>query len=81
MRVVAADGSSPVVIVGEPADEIAEAWNDFSSLAIVWLALDALILAILYVVLGRVLDPLASLSKGMLNLEDGHYGRGSPRRR
>ena len=23
--------------------------------------------------LGRVLDPLASLSKGMLNLEDGHY--------
>ena len=73
VRVVAADGASPVVIVGEPADEIAEAWNDFSSLAIVWLSLNAVILAILYVVLGRVLDPLASLSKGMLNLEDGHY--------
>ena len=66
VRVVAAEGSSPVVIVGEPADEIAEAWHDFSSLAIVWLALDAVILAVLYVVLGRVLDPLASLSKGML---------------
>ncbi len=73
VRVVAAEGSSPVVIVGEPADEIAEAWNDFSSLAIVWLSLDAVILAVLYVVLGRMLDPLASLSKGMLHLEEGHY--------
>ncbi len=73
VRVVAADGVSPVVIVGEPADEIAEAWHDFSSLALVWLSLNAMILAVLYVVLGRVLDPLASLSKGMLNLEDGHY--------
>ena len=32
-----------------------------------------LILAILYVVLGRLLDPLGYLSKGMLSLEDGHY--------
>jgi two-component system sensor histidine kinase UhpB len=73
VRVVALEGENPVIIVGEPADEIAEAWHDFSSLAIVWLVLNALILAILYVVLGRVLDPLAHLSKGMLNLEDGHY--------
>ena len=65
--------SNPVIIVGEPADEIAEAWNDFSSLALVWLVLNALILGMLYVVLGRVLDPLAHLSKGMLSLEDGHY--------
>jgi two-component system sensor histidine kinase UhpB len=73
VRVVTVRGASPIVIVGEPADEIAEAWHDFSSLAIVWLTLNALVLAILYVVLGRVLDPLASLSKGMLKLEDGHY--------
>jgi two-component system, NarL family, sensor histidine kinase UhpB len=73
VRVVAVDGANPIVIVGEPADEIAEAWHDFSALAYVWLALNALILAILYVVLGRILDPLKSLSKGMLNLEDGHY--------
>jgi len=66
--------SNPIVIVGEPSDEISEAWQDFSSLAIVWLSLNALILAVLYVVLGRVLDPLAHLSKGMLSLEDGHYG-------
>lgn len=73
VRVVALDHANPVIIVGEPADEIAEAWHDFSSLAIVWLALNALILAILYVVLGRVLDPLAHLSRGMLSLEEGHY--------
>jgi two-component system sensor histidine kinase UhpB len=73
VRVVTAAGANPVVIVGEPADEIAEAWQDFYSLAIVWLTLDALILVVLYIVLGRVLDPLQSLSRGMASLEDGHY--------
>jgi two-component system sensor histidine kinase UhpB len=73
VRVVALEGENPVIIVGEPGDEIAEAWHDFSSLAIVWFVLNAFILAILYVVLGRLLDPLAHLSTGMLNLEDGHY--------
>ena len=74
VRVVTSDQSNPVIIVGEPRDEIAEAWRDFYWLALVWLALQALILVILYAVLGRVLDPLASLSKGMHNLEDGLYG-------
>ena len=72
VRVVTGE-TDPIIILGEPADELAEAWQDFSSLAVVWLGLNALVLAILYVVLGRVLDPLASLSKGMLRLEDGHY--------
>ena len=78
VRVVAADGVNPVVIVGEPADEIAEAWQDFYSLAIVWLALDALILILLYIVLGRVLNPLQNLSRGMARLEDGHYATRLP---
>ena len=62
VRVVAVDGANPVVIVGEPADEIAEAWRDFYSLAIVWLSSMCSILVVLYVVLGRVLNPLRSLS-------------------
>src|SRR5581483_4372233 len=74
VRVVTVEGASPIVIVGEPADEIAEAWHDFSSLAIVLVSVNVAVLAVLYVVLGRMLGPLASLSKGMLNLEDGHYG-------
>jgi two-component system, NarL family, sensor histidine kinase UhpB len=39
VRVVAIDHASPVIIIGEPSDEIAEAWRDFSSLAIIWLTL------------------------------------------
>jgi two-component system, NarL family, sensor histidine kinase UhpB len=73
VRVAAAAGVNPVVIVGEPADEIAEHWQDFYALGIVWLVLDVLVLAVLYIVLGRVLDPLQSLSRGMARLEDGHY--------
>ncbi len=73
VRVVAIGHANPVIIIGEPSDEIAEAWRDFSSLAIVWLTLNALILLILYVVLGRLLNPLAHLSKGLLSLEKGHY--------
>jgi two-component system sensor histidine kinase UhpB len=73
VRVVTVNHSTPIVIIGEPADEIAEAWQDFSTLALIWLGLNAVVLAILYVVLGRVLDPLAHLSKGMHSLEDGHY--------
>lgn len=68
------DGSHPVIIIGEPADEISEAWQDFVSLAAIWVAINAIVLVILYIVLGRVLDPLASLSKGMHQLEDGEYG-------
>ena len=78
VRVAAVDGANPVVIVGEPADEIAEAWQDFYSLGIVWLVLDALILIVLYVVLGRVLNPLQSVSRGMARLEDGHYSTRLP---
>src|SRR5665648_1224438 len=43
VRVVPVDHSTPIVIVGEPADEIAEAWQDFSSLAIIWLGLKVVV--------------------------------------
>jgi two-component system sensor histidine kinase UhpB len=65
--------AQPVIIVGEPADELAEAWRDFSLLTLLWLGLNSAIFAILYVVLGRLLDPLANLSRGMHNLEAGDY--------
>jgi two-component system sensor histidine kinase UhpB len=77
-RVVALPRTNPVMIVGEPADEIAEHWRSFRSIALVWLALNALVIALLYVVLGRLLDPLGQLSKGMVSLEDGHYATRLP---
>jgi two-component system sensor histidine kinase UhpB len=73
VRVVSASRVDPIIIIGEPADEIAEAWRDFSSLAIIWISLNALVVGILYVVLGRVLDPLANLARGMQSLKGGRY--------
>jgi len=62
-----------VVIAGEPADEIAEVWYDVSSLTIALGALDLLVLVTLYVVLGRMLDPMANVARGLVRLEDGDY--------
>ncbi len=72
-KVTSANSTVPVIIVGEPADEIAEAWDEFSELALVWIVLNALVLIVLWATLGRVLDPLISLARGLLNLEDGDY--------
>ena len=73
IRVVSASRADPVIIIGEPADEIAEAWRDFASLAVIWLTLNSAVLVILYIVLGRVLHPLASLARGMQSLKGGRY--------
>lgn len=73
VRVVSASRADPVIIIGEPADEIAEAWRDFAALAVIWLTLDVLVLVVLYIVLARVLHPLASLARGMQSLKGGRY--------
>ncbi len=67
-----------VVLAAEPVDEIAEVWHDVKGLALVWLTLDALVLAILFLVLGRMLDPLAGLSRGMVKLKEGQYATRLP---
>jgi two-component system sensor histidine kinase UhpB len=63
-----------VVIVGEPGDELAEVWEEVSRRAVIWIAITILMLALLYVVLGRLLNPLIGLASGMHELEDGHFG-------
>jgi two-component system sensor histidine kinase UhpB len=63
-----------IVIVGEPGDELAEVWEEVSRRAVIWIAITMLMLALLYAVLGRLLNPLISLAGGMHELEDGHYG-------
>ncbi len=72
---VNADGRrvATVLIAGEPAYEIAEVWDDLSTLAILWLGANALMMAVLYVVLGHILNPLLTLAAGMRKLEDGHF--------
>lgn len=61
-------------IRGEPADEIAEVWDDLSEVSLVAGVVIILTFAMLYWVLGQVLHPLKTLSSGMQELEIGHYG-------
>lgn len=61
-------------IVGEPADEIAEVWDDLSEVSLVAGVVILMTFAMLYWVLGRVLNPLKILNSGMQELEIGHYG-------
>jgi two-component system sensor histidine kinase UhpB len=75
VRVVLGSGTlGTIVIVGEPGDELAEVWEEVSRRAVIWIAITAVMLALLYVVLGRLLNPLINLAGGMHELEDGHYG-------
>ena len=53
-----------VAIASEPRDEIAEVWENAIALAAI-AAIAVLVMAgILYVALGRVLDPLTALGEG-----------------
>jgi two-component system, NarL family, sensor histidine kinase UhpB len=72
---VTADGRSlgTVEIISEPRDEIAEVWGNTVALAPVAVMTVLAIVAILYLVLGRVLDPLTALGTGLRGLERRDY--------
>jgi two-component system sensor histidine kinase UhpB len=72
---VAVDGRSvgTVEIVSEPSDEIAEVWGNSVALAAVALTMVLAIAGLLYLVLGRVLDPLTALTTGLRGLERRNY--------
>jgi two-component system sensor histidine kinase UhpB len=63
-----------VVIAGEPADEIAEVWENLTALATAAAVVNLAMIGILYVLFGRVLDPLTDLATGLLDLERRSYG-------
>lgn len=62
-----------VRVAGEASDEIAEVWEDMSDLAVLAVAVNIAILAALYLVLGRLLMPLRTLSAGLSELEAGRF--------
>lgn len=62
-----------VEIVSEPRDEIAEVWENSVALAAVAASATAAATALLYLVLGRVLDPLTALGRGLEDLERRDY--------
>ena len=68
-----AAASAGVEIVGEPADEIAEFWDNPVAIGTVAIVLNIAMIGILYVLFGRVLDPLTVLATGLANLERQTY--------
>ncbi len=62
-----------VEIIGEPADEIAEIWDNAVAMGIVAGALNIAMIGLLYFLFGRVLDPLTVLAAGLSDLEHQTY--------
>jgi two-component system sensor histidine kinase UhpB len=62
-----------VLVTGEPADEIAEVWENTVAQAWVALIVGLAVLGLLYILLGRILDPLVGLGRGLLDLERRNY--------
>ena len=72
---VIVDGRSvgQVEIIGEPGDEIAEVWENLIAIGSVAAVLNIAMIGILYVLFGRVLDPLIVLAAGLSDLERQSY--------
>jgi two-component system sensor histidine kinase UhpB len=68
-----ANSTIPVIIAGDPTDELAESWREFYTFILAWVGLNGLILVLLSATLSRVLNPLVRFSRGLLNLEAGAY--------
>lgn len=62
-----------VEIIGEPADEITEVWENLVAMGSAGAVLNATMIAMLYVLFGRVLGPLTMLGTGLSDLERRSY--------
>jgi two-component system, NarL family, sensor histidine kinase UhpB len=81
----------PVVVSGtrigsveigpEPRDEIAEVWGNTVALATLALIVNVAVVGMLYVLFGRVLDPLTGVARGLADLEQRNYRVRLPRPR
>ena len=63
-----------VLVTGVAEDEIAEAWENFVALTLVGTGLNIAVIMLLYVLFGRVLEPLTKLATGLRDLESRNYG-------
>lgn len=68
-----------IEIVAEPRDEIAEVWENTVALALVGALVNIAVIGILYVLFGRVLDPLTGLARGLADLEHRNFRVRLPR--
>lgn len=63
-----------VLITGVADDEIVEAWENFVALTLGGAGLNIAVIMLLYVLFGRVLEPLTKLATGLRDLESRNYG-------
>jgi two-component system, NarL family, sensor histidine kinase UhpB len=77
--VVAGRPVGQVEIIGEPGDEIAEVWENLLAIGSVAVLLNITMIGTLYVLFGRVLDPLTALGIGLSDLQRKSYGVRLPR--
>ena len=70
---ISGTNTARVTLTGNPDDEIAEVWNDLWRLMAFWTSANAVMMAALYLVLGRIFDPLVELRNGLRDLQDGDY--------
>jgi two-component system, NarL family, sensor histidine kinase UhpB len=71
--VVGARRIGSVWIIGEPRDEIAEAWENMLALGGVAACVNLAVIGMLYILFGRVLTPLTGLADGLSELERRNY--------
>jgi two-component system, NarL family, sensor histidine kinase UhpB len=64
-----------LILKGDPDDEIAEKWEQLSALALVAVIGIFLLVSAFYFVLGRILNPLTDLAKGLVALQAGERSR------
>ncbi|HMK70772.1 MAG TPA: LapD/MoxY N-terminal periplasmic domain-containing protein, partial [Xanthobacteraceae bacterium] len=62
-----------VEIMGEPADEIAEIWDNAVALGTIAATLNLAMIGLLYILFGRVLGPLTVLATGLSELKQQSY--------
>jgi two-component system, NarL family, sensor histidine kinase UhpB len=62
-----------VEFIGEPADEIAEFWENTAAAGSALVLLNVVMIGIMYVLFGRVLKPLSVLATGLSDLERQSY--------
>jgi two-component system sensor histidine kinase UhpB len=62
-----------VLLTGEPSDEVAEVWDNAVDHALLAALLGIAAIGLLYLLLGRVLDPLTGVARGLADLEGRNY--------
>jgi len=70
-RILVPGSTKSILLKGDPDDEIAEKWHELSALALVAIISIALLIAAFWFVLGRILDPLVELARGLVALQAG----------